>query len=106
MGTNEAPYPLKLFDADSDGLYDGVIFLETKKDNPFLGGCFEADGAGDKQCAVSSYAAVSPYYYRYDSPERTLSFIAHEMGHLLGLPDTYAGKSTRHPMGGFSLMMI
>jgi M6 family metalloprotease-like protein len=104
MGTDEAPYPLKLFDADSDGLYDGVIFLETKKDNPFLGGCFEADGAGDKQCAVSSYAAVSPYYYRYDSPERTLSFIAHEMGHLLGLPDTYAGKSTRHPMGGFSLM--
>jgi M6 family metalloprotease-like protein len=104
MGTNEAPYPLKLFDADSDGLYDGVIFLETKKDNPFLGGCFEADGAGDSQCAVSSYAAVSPYYYRYDSSERTVSFIAHEMGHLLGLGDTYAGKSARHPMGGFSLM--
>jgi hypothetical protein len=43
MVNNAAPYPLSLFDADSDGRYDGVIFLETKKDNPFLGDCFEVD---------------------------------------------------------------
>lgn len=104
IGTDEAPYPLSLFDADSDGLYDGVIFLDTKKDNPFLGGCFTVDGAGDRDCAVSGYACVSPYYYHYDSPARTLSFVAHEMGHLMGLPDTYAGAEGRHPMGHFSLM--
>lgn len=104
MGTDEAPYPLSLFDSDSNGLYDGVILLETKKDNPFLGGCFAVDGAGNTECAVSAYACVSPYYYHYDSPARTLSFVAHEMGHLLGLSDTYSGINTRHPMGGFSLM--
>lgn len=104
IGTNEAPYPLSLFDSDSDGFYDGLVFLETKKANPFLGGCFSVDGVSNSDCAVSGYACVSPFYYQYESKERTVSFIVHEMCHLMGLADTYAGRNNRKPMGGCTLM--